>query len=198
MTAILVGHSWGGHLAMHIASAQPARVQGLLLLDALGAVGDGGAGTMESVIRGRIGEAASRAYGALESHEDLDEDERGSRQLALLWPGYFKDPAAAPPAPPLTLHALGASVMTDALRLLDEGALKTALPILDVPSLHLIGRHSPIEPSANQRTAALMQGASVEIQDAGHFAWLEHPGSVAAAFRRLRQSIAQREDRQNG
>src|SRR5688572_24066846 len=49
-TALLVGHSWGGHLAMHIAAAHPERTAGVLLLDSLGAVGDGGTGTMASVI----------------------------------------------------------------------------------------------------------------------------------------------------
>jgi pimeloyl-ACP methyl ester carboxylesterase len=75
--------------------------------------------------------------------------------------------------------------MGDAIRLLQEGALERALRSLRVPSLHLIGAHSPIEPAANERTAALMRDAIVEIHDVGHFAWLEEPGSVAAATRRL-------------
>lgn len=184
-TALVVGHSWGGHLAMHIAAAHPTRVVGLLLLDSLGAVGDGGTGTMPGVIGSRLGDDVHAARAALTQRTDLTDDERATRDLRLIWPGYFNDPAAAPEMPPITVHHLGGSVMDDAIRLLAEGALEAALPTLDVPSLHLIGDHSPIEPEANLRTAALMRGAIVQRQDAGHFAWLEHPGSVEAATRRL-------------
>ena len=36
--AWVIGHSWGGHLAMHLAAARPDRVLGMVALDALGAV----------------------------------------------------------------------------------------------------------------------------------------------------------------
>jgi pimeloyl-ACP methyl ester carboxylesterase len=42
----LLGHSWGGHLAFHIAVARPDRVLGVLGVDALGAVPDGGGGRL--------------------------------------------------------------------------------------------------------------------------------------------------------
>src|SRR3954463_13987193 len=41
-TAYLMGHSWGGHLAFHAAVGIPARLAGVLAVDPLGAVGDGG------------------------------------------------------------------------------------------------------------------------------------------------------------
>ncbi|HVE73990.1 MAG TPA: alpha/beta hydrolase [Mycobacteriales bacterium] len=189
-TAMLVGHSWGSHLAMHIAVARPERVEALLLLDSLGAVGDGGTGTMAGIIGGRLEESVRAEVAALEDRSDLSDDERGTRQLSLMLPGYFKDPASAPAMPPITVHHLAGSVMNDAMRLLAEGALEGALPSLDVPSLHLIGAHSPMEPAANQRTASLMRHAIVDVRDVGHFAWLEEPGSVAAATRRLRKEMA--------
>ncbi len=40
--AWLIGHSWGGHLGMHIAVAHPDRVAGLIALETLGAIPDGG------------------------------------------------------------------------------------------------------------------------------------------------------------
>lgn len=188
--ALVVGHSWGGHLAMHIAAAHPERVAGLLLLDSLAAVGDGGTGTMPAVIDGRISADARAARQALAVQEGLSDDERGTRELGLIWRGYFKDPDQAPPMPPISTHQLGGAVMDDAMRLLAEGALEAALPTLEVPSLHLVGAHSPIEPAANERTAALMPGSIVEVHDVGHFAWLEEPGSVAAATRRLLAAVA--------
>jgi pimeloyl-ACP methyl ester carboxylesterase len=41
----VIGHSWGGHLAMHLAVRHPDRVLGLVIADPLGAVSDGGAGS---------------------------------------------------------------------------------------------------------------------------------------------------------
>src|SRR5262245_49594237 len=40
--AWVIGHSWGGHLAFHLAAAHPERLLGLVGIDALGAVPDGG------------------------------------------------------------------------------------------------------------------------------------------------------------
>ena len=107
-----------------------------------------------------------------------------------MWPGYFKDPANAPEMPPMRTHGAAGAAMGDAMRLLGEGALESALPTIDIPSLHLIGAHSPIEPEANKRTAALMQRSAVEVLDTGHFPWLEQPGSVEAATRRLLEQMS--------
>src|SRR5690348_9216209 len=41
-TAHLMGHSWGGHLVFHAAVDVPGRLDGVLSVDPLGAVGDGG------------------------------------------------------------------------------------------------------------------------------------------------------------
>jgi proline iminopeptidase len=40
-TAYIVGHSWSGHLALHVAGVLPARLLGVLAVDPLGSVGDG-------------------------------------------------------------------------------------------------------------------------------------------------------------
>jgi len=40
--AFVVGHSWGGHLAMHLAAKHPERLLGLVSVDPLGALPDGG------------------------------------------------------------------------------------------------------------------------------------------------------------
>lgn len=188
--ALVIGHSWGGHLAMHLAAAHPTRVAGLLLLDSLAAVGDGGTGTMPAVIERRIGAEAQAARNKLIEQEGLTDDERGTRELRLIWPGYFKDPRTAPPMPPISTHQRAGAVMGDAMRLLEEGVLEAALPTIAVPSLHLIGAHSPIERAANERTAALMPNSIVEVHDVGHFAWLEAPGIVEAATRRLLAAVA--------
>ena len=38
----VIGHSWGGHLLMHVLAVAPSRVGAALVVDPLGVVGDGG------------------------------------------------------------------------------------------------------------------------------------------------------------
>ncbi len=188
--ALLVGHSWGGHLAMHAACAQPGRVSGLILVDTFGAVGDGGVGTMEAIIEARIGPDAVRRCAELEASGSSIETE--SAIMAIIWPGYFSDPAAAPPAPPMLCHPdVYTAVEGDAMRLLQEGALERALPQLSIPSVHMIGRASPINPEVVRATAALFRDATVhELDDVGHLIWIERPGSVEAAVSELVREAA--------
>jgi proline iminopeptidase len=184
--AVLIGHSWGGHLAMHAAVAHPERVVGMVLVDSLGAVGDGGQGTMQTVIGSRIGHEALAAVLALPERDDLTPAEAGAEQMRLIWPGYFADPASAPPAPPMALDPVAnGALMADASALLADGVLAGGLPGLRVPSVHLIGRASPIDPEANRATAALCHEAVVIELDTGHFPWIEAPGSLTDAVRRL-------------
>ena len=184
--AVLVGHSWGGHLAMHAAVAHPDRIAGMVIVDSLGAVGDGGASTMQPVIASRISDDAIAEVLGLLERDDLSPAEAGSEQLRLVWPGYFADPASAPPVPSVVFDlATNEAVMADANRLLTAGVLAAALPELRVPSVHLIGRASPIDPDANRATAALCPDAVLIELETGHFPWIEQPGSLADAVRRL-------------
>ena len=52
----------GGHLALHVAVACPGRVAGLLLIDPLGAVGDGGAADVGRALGQRLLPAAISRY----------------------------------------------------------------------------------------------------------------------------------------
>jgi pimeloyl-ACP methyl ester carboxylesterase len=183
---VLVGHSWGGHLVMLAAAARPQRLAGMVLLDTLGAIGDGGQGTMEAVIGSRLTEAAITELMAL-GEAGLSPTEAGSAQIRLIWPGYFADPASAPEAPPIVFDlASNGATMEDVNAGLADGTLAAALPLLSIPSVHLIGRASPIDPASSRATAALFAGATVIELDTGHFAWLEQPGSVTDAVRALR------------
>lgn len=197
-TAILVGHSWGAHLALHVAVTAPERVDGLVVLDSLGGAGDGGAASLAPNLRSRIGDRARRTLEDLQGRTELDPVERATAEMRLLWPGYFGDASQAPPMPDILMDpAAGEPVLMDALRLLGEGHLERLLPTIDVPSIHLIGARSPIDPDANLRSANLLRNSIVEVQEGvGHFAWLERPGSVATALRRLLSSTGVAEPRQ--
>ncbi len=52
--AWLIGHAWGGHLGMHIAVAHPDRVAGLIAIETLGAIPDGGSDELVTNLVARL------------------------------------------------------------------------------------------------------------------------------------------------
>lgn len=100
-TAYLMGHSWGGHLAFHAAAAIPGRLEGVLSVDPLGAVGDGGAEAFEAEMLVRVREGDRDRAQMLDEKNIAGEStpEEELEALSLFWPSYFADPAAAPSMP---------------------------------------------------------------------------------------------------
>ena len=183
--AHVIGHSWGGHLAMHLAVRHPGRVAGLVIADPLGAVPDGGLSDMEQNLTARIRpELAARA-------RELDERAMAGQgtakdpleSLAIVWPGYFSSPQAAPPMPPLRLSAeCYAGTFASIQEHFDQHTLERSLPALTAPALFVLDAASPIPARHGMATAALIPGAQHQIEDCGHFPWLERPVSVRKAW----------------
>ena len=184
--ACVVGHSWGGHLAMYLAARHPDRLLGLVSVDPLGAIPDGGEADMERILTERIPpeglakalELDRRAMAGEGTPEDALES------LAILWPGYFSPHAAAPPMPDIELSIPCYAGTFDSIHeQFALGTLQTLLPGLEVPSFFLLGADSPIPPEHGIASAALIPGARYEVlDDCGHFIWLEAPGSVRRAL----------------
>jgi len=157
--AVVIGHSWGGHLLLHLLASHPERVTAAMVVDPLGGVGDGGQALFEA--------------DAVES-------------LRLCWPAYFAEPAAAPPFPDMRLSVEAYSATFESLHAELPG-LAGRLVGLTVPTLFIHGSHSPMPISASTDTAqAIGPAATVQVLDGtGHFVWLERPGAVRAALDRL-------------
>jgi proline iminopeptidase len=187
-TAYVVGHSWGGHLAFHVAVACSDRASGVLCLDPLGAVGDGGEALFEAEMFARLpAENRQRA-------KELDEqalagggtEEDGIEGMRLVWPAYFADWDAAPPVPQFSMstpaYAEGFASLRERLP-----ALEAALPSIDVPLGIVAGGRSPMPVQESAvASAAPIPGAWVEvIEGGGHFPWIEQPGCVRSALERL-------------
>jgi pimeloyl-ACP methyl ester carboxylesterase len=190
-TAYVVGHSWGGHLAFHAAVAMSDRVTGVLCVDPLGAVADGGAALFEAEMLGRLPEERRRRAAELDERAMAGEGtvEEGLESLRLVWPAYFADWDAAPPMPDYAMsvaaYAGGFESLTARLP-----ALEAALPTIAMPFGIVAGQKSPmpVEESARQ-SAARIPGAWVEVvENAGHFPWFERPGCVRSALGRLAQT----------
>ena len=102
-SAYVVGHSWGGHLALHVAEAIPDRVLGVLSVDPLGAVGDGRWPEFDEEMLRRTPEESrerAREIDELSTAGKADAD-LALEGMRLVWPAYYADPETAPPMPEL-------------------------------------------------------------------------------------------------
>jgi pimeloyl-ACP methyl ester carboxylesterase len=186
--AAIVGHSWGGHLLLHVLGRHPGRVSAALVIDPLGGVGDGGEELFDAELMrrtpqrdlARVEHLEQQAMAGLGSDEDVLES------LRLLWPAYFADPSNAPPLPPMRLSVEAYAATFESLHA-ELPALAARLSGVTVPTLFLHGGAGPTPISASADTAgAIGSAAAVDVlPGAGHFPWYEHPGCVREALDRL-------------
>jgi pimeloyl-ACP methyl ester carboxylesterase len=186
--AYYVGHSWGGHLVFHVAVALPHRVLGVLAVDPLGAIGDGGMAAFGAEMLARMPEEHQARATELDEAAMRGEgtEAEAVEALGLFWPSYFADPSAAPPMPPIRISLpVQAEMFPDITAQLP--ALEQALPNVGVPLGVVVGELSPMPPQeAGLDSAARVSGAwGVSVPGAGHFVWHEAPGSILAAMERL-------------
>ncbi len=188
--AWIVGHSWGGHLALHLLAACPERLAGAIILDPLGAYlevfeefGERMTAPLSEAQRARAEEIDAKE----ERGEATPEESREA--FSLVWPSYFADPAAAPPCPDIALDvATLAGTLASVREHEQAGTLTRRLP--DVPSstpvLFVHGAKSPMPVRTTTMTAELIPHARVEIlPDAGHFLWHEDPAGTHDAIARF-------------
>jgi proline iminopeptidase len=187
--AWIIGHSWGGHLAMHMAAARADRLLGLIAVDPLGAVPDGGEKELEEHLTKCLSPEVAERVNALDAEllAGRGGEAETTEMMRLVWPFYFADPAAAPPMPPFRSSVSVYSGTWESIRShFAAGTLIANLPRYNGRALFVHGRESPIPPGRSEESAHLIDGARVEVlPGAGHFPWLERPGSVAAAVREL-------------
>lgn len=185
---MLVGHSWGAHLALRVAAAHPDRLLGALVIEPIGVTGDGGTSAFEaeltarmsSTARARVMELDQRAMAGEGTPEELRES------MGLAWPAYFADPNRTPamPEPRISLEANGnlASAVT-----LDTDAVAEGLSEGKVPYHVIAGAGSPIPwgQAANASARLSPRGSLSVLAGAGHFPWFESPGCVRDGLERL-------------
>ncbi len=176
-----VGHSWGGHLALHLLVAHPERLLGVVCIDPLGAFervfaefGANLRSQLSAAQTARIDEIDARRRRGEVTEADLVE------RSHLVWPCYFADPAAAPPHP---ASRIGVACSTETNASISHhfavSTLATGLPSATVPGLFVHGELDPLPVSSSLETAALIRGAVVDIiPGCGHFPWMERPGEI--------------------
>jgi pimeloyl-ACP methyl ester carboxylesterase len=179
--AWIIGHSWGAHLAMHVAVAHPDRVLGLVVLDGLGAVDDGGTAMLGPNLMAELSDGDRARVEEIDARDDRGEASEAERleMMRVLWPYYFGDPAAAAPMPALRFHAGGVETWASIADHFKRRTLERGLPPLAAPVLITHGERSPIPLVEAERTAALMPAARLEVHAGkGHWPWLEEQGYV--------------------
>ena len=182
--AWLIGHSWGGHLGMHIAVAHPDRVAGLIALETLGAIPDGGSDALMVNMVARLTPDERADLDKLIEAQVAGEDDPDImfKIYVTLWPSYSAVHGEVLPFSSLRLERPIEGVpdtMTSVRAHFKRKTLERGLPKLDLRALFIHGEGDPMPLTSTTDTAALMKGARVEIiPEAGHFPWLERPGSV--------------------
>ncbi len=182
--AWLIGHSWGGHLAMHIAVAHPERVAGIVTIETLGALPDGGGGALVPTMIGRLTPEERAGLDGVVARQGADGDDPSieSDIMAAIWPAYFHDHSTAPRSPIFRLEVPlpdQPGTMASVIEHFEKGTLERGLPSFTGPAMLIHGDDDPLPSSASTDTAALIPGARLEIiADCGHFPWIERKGVV--------------------
>jgi pimeloyl-ACP methyl ester carboxylesterase len=105
--------------------------------------------------------------------------------MRLVWPAYFADPEHAPPMPELRIASARSAEMVPSIQA-ELPSLEAGLPEISVPVGFVHGSRIPMPLAASTDAADRIPGAWVEVvEGAGHFVWVEAPGAVSAALRRL-------------
>jgi pimeloyl-ACP methyl ester carboxylesterase len=191
--ALLVGHSWGGHLALRMVVAHGERLLGALAVDPLGIAGDGGMAAFAAEIAARVPRADRERAQLLDDRAMAGEGspEDAVEGLRLFWPAYFADPGNAPPMPPIRMSLEAYSgLISEAVEGLEE--VGAALAEAEVPIGVIAGAASPMPWGLAARATAELSPLAflTVVPDAGHMPWLEHPGSVREALLRLPGAVA--------
>jgi pimeloyl-ACP methyl ester carboxylesterase len=191
--ALVVGHSWGGHLALRVAAGHPERLLGALALDPIGVVGDGGMAAFEAEVVARTPVAVRKRAQALDERAMAGEGTPGEsyESMRLVWPSYFADPENVPEMPAIEISIEAYSGIIGEITA-GTDRVSAELAKGAVPYGIVAGAASPIPwGQAALASVELSPRAFLDVvPSAGHFVWFEAPGRVRAALKRLTDDIA--------
>jgi pimeloyl-ACP methyl ester carboxylesterase len=185
-TAIVAGHSWGGYLALRLAAAHPERLDAAMAIDPLGIVGDGGTAGFVAELRARVSREDRERLDLLDADVEqgkLSAKDAALKSLELVWPAYFGNPRAAPPAPSMEMSLEAyAGIMAGVAEGAEETCLALARGAVRLGVVSGAGSPMPWGQAGLWSAEASPAGVFTLVPGAGHFPWLEVPGSVRDAL----------------
>ncbi|HVX39734.1 MAG TPA: alpha/beta hydrolase [Gemmatimonadaceae bacterium] len=171
----VLGHSWGGGIAMLASALDQAAVRRLVLIDAVGPTSDWMAALRENVL-GRLTGAERDAVAAIPESALADPDpELHSRYSRAVYPAWFADPEMASHfTPPDARSATGAAVLA---RLRGEGYdWRERLRALSVPTLVIHGEADALPLAVSvDNTYILANARRAVVPSSGHMPFWEAP-----------------------
>ncbi|HUY70741.1 MAG TPA: alpha/beta hydrolase [Gaiellaceae bacterium] len=183
-----IGHSWGGHLALHLAVAHPERLHGVICIDTLGASDEVFPDFKAALTRSLTPQELARVE-EIDEREDAGEATEAElvESHSILWPAYFHDPAKAPRPPARRGVECAAETFKSVAAHFEARTLETGLPkVRRLPVLFVHGIQDPLPLRGALETAKLIRGARVaRVPQCGHFPWIEQPGFTSRALRGL-------------
>ena len=182
----LVGHSWGGMLAMAYAAAHPDRIDRLILIDSGGPTLEF-ATWFEDNIRARLRpeDAEAERYWKEAAKRGVSADKAEIESVKAITPAYFFDRAKglafAAQLADDALDAEGSAMLfTDLAKSYD---VRAGLRALDRPTLIVHGHQDPIGDKTAEDLHALLKSSTLTYLDkCGHFPWLEQPEAFRKAI----------------
>ena len=183
----LLGHSWGGMLAMVYLSREPDKVKKLVLLDS------GGPDTS-------FGNVFESNFEKNLTKEDRDEirrlDSLGLSTMRGSWPGYFYDRKRALatrnqiPLKKGVLQHREVFPFTSAGYFANSDAMKSALQKTTVPVFLIQGREDPMGESTAMDIKKVLPQTSIHfIEKCGHLPWLENEKQVKEFFEQVEKKL---------
>lgn len=188
---LLVGHSWGGMLAMAYAAAHPDRVDRLVLIGSGGPTFEFTAWFSDNInMRLRPEDLEAKSYWEAAARNGVTAEKAALEGVRAITPGYFFDRKqglafAATMKDGALNPEVGAMLFRKTAKPYDvrDGLKKLARPVLIVQ-----GHQDPIGDKTAEDIHALIAGSTLAyINKAGHFPWIEQPDEfrkIVAAFLR--------------
>jgi len=176
----LVGHSYGGAVALKVALAHPERVESLAVFEPV---------LFSLLMAEDPDQAAAREIGAVRDDTTAAVDRGDLGMAGARFVNYWMGPGAWAAMSDIHRERVAESMTT--VKTQWHAAFEDATPLhafaaLDMPALCLVGSQSPAASCGVTRllTKALPRVTEVEIEEVGHMGPVTHPDRINALIER--------------